>query len=109
MLRLNQIRPTDATSADCLEPTVGNVGCLASFSRCTKRSRRPDRILTVEKLRRQPLVDNQAIDRDQAVFTIQTIDQMLAERRWPQCVFGSSICDLRCDCARAVLVEVCTR
>jgi putative ABC transport system permease protein len=32
----------------------------------------------------------QAIDRDQPVFTIQTIDQMLAESRWPQRVFGSS-------------------
>jgi putative ABC transport system permease protein len=32
----------------------------------------------------------QAIDRDQPVFTIQTIDQMLAESRWAQRVFGSS-------------------
>jgi predicted permease len=32
----------------------------------------------------------QAIDRDQPVFTIQTIDQMLAESRWPHRVFGSS-------------------
>jgi putative ABC transport system permease protein len=32
----------------------------------------------------------QAMDRDQPVFTIQTIDQMLAERRLPQRVFGSS-------------------
>jgi predicted permease len=32
----------------------------------------------------------QAIDRDQPVFSIQTIDQMLAESRWPQRVFGSA-------------------
>jgi putative ABC transport system permease protein len=32
----------------------------------------------------------QAIDRDQPVFTIQTLDQMLAESRWAQRVFGSS-------------------
>ena len=31
----------------------------------------------------------QAIDRDQPVFTIQTMDQMLAESRWPYRVFGS--------------------
>ncbi len=32
----------------------------------------------------------QAVDRDQPVFTIHTIDQMLAESRWPYRVFGSS-------------------
>ena len=32
----------------------------------------------------------QAIDRDQPVFTIQTMDQMLSESRWAQRVFGSS-------------------
>jgi predicted permease len=32
----------------------------------------------------------QAIDRDQPVFRIQTSDQMLAESRWAQRVFGSS-------------------
>jgi len=32
----------------------------------------------------------QVIDPDQPVFTIQTIEQMLAESRWPQRVFGSS-------------------
>jgi putative ABC transport system permease protein len=31
----------------------------------------------------------QSIDRDQPVFTIQTMDQMLAESRWPYRVFGS--------------------
>ena len=31
----------------------------------------------------------QAIDPDQPVFTIQTLDQMLAEDRWPFRVFGS--------------------
>jgi len=31
----------------------------------------------------------QAIDRDQPVFTIQTMDQVLTESRWPYRVFGS--------------------
>jgi predicted permease len=31
----------------------------------------------------------QAIDQDQPVFTIQTLDQMLAQARWPFRVFGS--------------------
>ena len=31
----------------------------------------------------------QAIDQDQPVFTVQTMDQMLAQQRWPFVVFGS--------------------
>ena len=32
----------------------------------------------------------QTIDRDQPVFTIQTIDEMLQERRWPYTAFGGA-------------------
>jgi predicted permease len=39
----------------------------------------------VDAVRRQV----QAIDSDQPVFTIQTLDQMLAEERWPFRVFGT--------------------
>ena len=31
----------------------------------------------------------QAIDQDQPVFTMQTMDQMLAQQQWPFRVFGS--------------------
>jgi hypothetical protein len=98
MLRLTQIRSTDATSADCLEPTVGNVGfdpflpggsprdgagTSTTFARLTRSvSWPPDR--GFKRLARQP--ESLVCSRNQARVRVaaRRLSPSLFELRWRQ-------------------------